>query len=49
MDILTELHGEGRGIILITHDPGIAGMASRRVRMSDGRIVDDSAGGGGAA
>ncbi len=49
MDILIGLHREGRGIILITHDPGIAGMASRRVQMHDGKIVSDSTGGGGAA
>ena len=46
MEILVELHHEGRGIILITHDPGIANMASRRVQMYDGRVVFDSAEGG---
>ena len=49
MDILVELNREGRGIILITHDPNIAGLASRRVQMHDGKIVMDSAEGGGAA
>ncbi len=49
MDILIELHREGRGIILITHDQNIAGLASRRVQMHDGKIVLDSAEGGGAA
>ncbi len=47
MEILIGLHKEGRGIILITHDPGVAAMASRRVQMHDGRIVLDSAEGGG--
>ncbi len=49
MDILIELNAEGRGIILITHDSGVAGLAKRRVQMHDGRVLLDSAKGGGAA
>ena len=49
MDILGGLNREGRGIILITHDPNVAAMAERRVQMHDGRVVADSAEGGGAA
>lgn len=45
MGILMELHAEGRGILLITHDPGIADMADRRVHMMDGKVDFDSAGG----
>lgn len=45
MNILLALHDEGRGILLITHDPGIADMADRRVHMLDGKIDFDSAGG----
>lgn len=35
---------EGMTVILVTHDPSVAGMARRRLRMSDGRIVEDTAG-----
>lgn len=41
MGILKELHGEGRTIILITHDNEIAGSAKRSIRIMDGKIVDD--------
>lgn len=46
MNLLKGLHKEGRGIMLITHDPGIAEMATRRLHMRDGRIDQDSAQGG---
>lgn len=46
MGILLELHAEGRGILLITHDQGVAAMADRRVHMTDGKVDFDSAGGG---
>lgn len=45
MSILTELHDEGRGILLITHDPNVAEMADRRVHMLDGKVDYDTAGG----
>ncbi len=38
MEILRELHREGRTIILITHDPRIAGSAHRLIKMRDGKI-----------
>ena len=41
MDILKELHKEGRTIILITHDNEIADRAGRIIRIKDGRIVAD--------
>jgi putative ABC transport system ATP-binding protein len=41
MRIFGELHARGRTIVMVTHDPGIAGVASRRVRLEDGRIVSD--------
>jgi len=46
MNILKELHKEGRSILLITHDHNIAGMASRQLTIRDGRIEHDSAAGG---
>ena len=41
MDILKELHGEGRTVILITHDNEIAARARRIIRIMDGHIVED--------
>ena len=38
MDPLLALNGEGHTIILITHDPGVAAMAGRIVRIQDGRM-----------
>lgn len=41
MQILHELSEEGRTVILITHDNGIADEAKRVIRIQDGKIVDD--------
>lgn len=42
MDIIAQLHMEGRTIILITHDNKIAGAAQRIITLSDGKIQMDS-------
>lgn len=42
MGILKELHGEGRTVILITHDNEIAAQAKRVIKIKDGRIEADS-------
>lgn len=42
MRILTELNGEGRTVILITHDERIANACSRLIRIADGKIVEDT-------
>ena len=34
-----ELHGAGHTIVLVTHDPGVAGRAERTIQMSDGCVV----------
>jgi len=40
--LLERLNAErGVTVLLVTHDPAIAGAASRLVRMSDGRVVQD--------
>ena len=39
--LLSELHADGRTILLITHDPTVAARAERRVTISDGRIIAD--------
>ncbi len=41
MRILHELHEEGRTVILITHDNGIAEEAERVIRIQDGKVVED--------
>lgn len=38
MEILKELHGEGRTIILVTHDSIVAEYAERSLTISDGKI-----------
>jgi putative ABC transport system ATP-binding protein len=38
--LLADLHTSGRTIVLITHEPDIAAVAERVVRIRDGRIVD---------
>jgi putative ABC transport system ATP-binding protein len=41
MDVLQGLHREGKTVVLITHDPELASMAERRIRLVDGRITSD--------
>ncbi len=41
MGILRELHGEGRTVILITHDNEIAAQAKRVIKIKDGHIEAD--------
>ncbi|MDE7277524.1 MAG: ABC transporter ATP-binding protein [Lachnospiraceae bacterium] len=42
MEILKNLHEEGRTVILITHDNEIAKQAKRVIKIIDGQIVQDS-------
>lgn len=42
MDLLQELHSQGRTILLITHDEQVAAAAQRIINISDGQIVSDS-------
>jgi putative ABC transport system ATP-binding protein len=41
--LLRELNAEGTTILVITHNPEIAGSLGRRIEMRDGRIVHDTA------
>lgn len=43
MQILKELHQDGRTVILITHDNEIAEQADRVIKIKDGQIESDSA------
>jgi len=41
MEIFTELNGEGKTIIVVTHEPEIAAYASRTLRFKDGKLILD--------
>jgi putative ABC transport system ATP-binding protein len=41
MRLLTELHTEGRTIVLVTHDEHVASFADRELLLSDGVVVSD--------
>ncbi|MGK5551466.1 ABC transporter ATP-binding protein [Actinomadura kijaniata] len=40
--LLAELRREGRALVVVTHDPRIAGAADRVVTMRDGALVDET-------
>ncbi|MGA3214769.1 MAG: ABC transporter ATP-binding protein [Acidimicrobiales bacterium] len=42
LELLRELHREGRTIVVITHDPEVAAAMERRVEIRDGRIIRDT-------
>ncbi len=39
--LFRELHAQGNTVLLVTHDPTIAGMAQRRVELRDGLIYQE--------
>jgi putative ABC transport system ATP-binding protein len=41
MDLIRDLHREGRTVIIITHDRELAASLPRRVSMLDGKIESD--------
>ena len=43
MGLLTSLAEDGRAVIVVSHDDGVAARADRLIRLSDGMIVEDSA------
>jgi putative ABC transport system ATP-binding protein len=49
VELLEELNGEGRTILVITHDRDIAEQIPRRISMLDGRVEHDTSGEEGAA
>ena len=42
MELLTMLNQNGATIIMVTHDDNVAKYASRRILISDGKIVQDN-------
>ncbi len=43
MDLLQEINESGTTIIMVTHDPSLAGRARRNINMLDGRVDDHDA------
>ncbi len=43
LELFEELHGQGRTVVLITHELDVAQRAARSVHMIDGEIVGDAA------
>jgi putative ABC transport system ATP-binding protein len=39
MDLFREVNSTGRTIIMVTHDPQVAGCCGRQIRLRDGRVV----------
>lgn len=37
-EILTELHGNGHTIVMVTHDPEMAALAQRKIALSHGKV-----------
>ena len=44
MKLLSELHHSGSTLIMVTHDPAYARLATRAVSLFDGRIVEETDG-----
>jgi len=40
LELFRRLHAGGQSILLVTHDPAVAGAAGRTVTMRDGRVLD---------
>jgi putative ABC transport system ATP-binding protein len=39
MGVLRDLHGQGRTVVLITHDADVAASADRQIHLRDGRVA----------
>ena len=39
MEILADLHGRGRTLVMVTHNPETAGYADRTITIRDGRVA----------
>ena len=42
MALFDELHAQGQTVVVVTHEPDIAAHCKRTIRVSDGRIVEDT-------
>ena len=43
VSLIDRLHADGMAVVVVTHDPAVAGRAHRLLRMRDGRIVEAGA------
>lgn len=41
LEVFKELHRQGKTLILVTHDPNVAQLADRAIRLKDGNIESD--------
>jgi putative ABC transport system ATP-binding protein len=41
LKLFVDLHADGRTIVLVTHEPEVEDVASRRVALADGRLVPE--------
>jgi macrolide transport system ATP-binding/permease protein len=44
LDLIKEMHDLGATVVMVTHDPDVAAVAGRVVRMRNGNIVEDPGG-----
>src|SRR2546422_2719431 len=44
LQLVKEMHGLGATVVMVTHDPDVAAVAGRTVRMRNGNIVEDPGG-----
>jgi putative ABC transport system ATP-binding protein len=42
ISLIDRLHADGMAVVVVTHDPAIAGRAHRLLRMRDGRIAEEA-------
>ena len=40
MDLLHQIHNEGRTVIMVTHDKSLADEGTRTIELLDGKIVN---------
>jgi putative ABC transport system ATP-binding protein len=41
MELLAQLHDQGKTILVVSHDPRITRYATMTIRLLDGRVVDE--------
>ena len=41
MELFSALNKDGKTVIIITHDPGVAGACKRQIEISDGKLLTD--------
>ncbi len=44
LDLIKEMHNLGATVVMVTHDPDVAAVAGRTVRMRNGSIIEDPGG-----